>query len=145
MENQRVNKAIKDAEEWLSSAKRNRDADVYSKSLYELEMSLEVSIKAIFIALNIEFPKEHNVGLKLKEVYNSRKGAFPISFSEDIDGIIEIFYYLLKQRNAAGYSFESSFTEEDFRNSIKRHFDEAEKAIKKCMGAATKIAAASPD
>ena len=127
----------------MAPQKRNKDAKVYSKSLYELEMSLEVSIKAIFIALNLEFPKEHNVGLKLKEVYNSHNGSFPGDFSEDLDDITEIFYYLLKQRNAAGYSFESSFTEEDFRNSIKQHFGEAEKAIKKCMETATKIAVTS--
>ncbi|MDE1868650.1 MAG: HEPN domain-containing protein [Candidatus Micrarchaeota archaeon] len=99
-----IDGAIKSAHEWMGIAEDAMKRQAHAKAVYCMEMAVEAAMKAVLIGVNIEVPKAHDVaGVAEISLIGNRK--LQSSFSEGLNGFLETFRTLLKERTAAGYSF----------------------------------------
>ena len=119
-----ASKALKDAEEWLLSAKELDKAKVASKVVYSLEMGVEMSLKALLIYHGIDFPKSHNILPVVANLISSSEFD-DTEIKKYSNEIFSTFHALLDIRSAGGYSYESSFDNEFFLEKANRYADPA--------------------
>ncbi len=124
--------AIERAKEWLKSATLNRDNDNYAKNLYDLEMSLELAIKAVMLALGKNFPKKHEIGTLFRQTAIANKNKLPKELNESLEEIETTFNELLELKAASGYNFESDVSKEDFKAFSKKYHNKAVNSIGLC-------------
>lgn len=125
-------RAIRDAEEWFKSATLNKQAGNHSKSVYALEMAVEIALKAILILSGKDYPKRHDVFDLLEETILSSPGKFSEEFREKLPEVRRTFRVLLSSRAASGYGFDSQGREEDFRNIVDHYYAASEKILLLC-------------
>ncbi|MCL5990363.1 MAG: HEPN domain-containing protein [Candidatus Thermoplasmatota archaeon] len=119
-----ASKALKNAEEWLLSAKELDKTKVPSKVLYSLEMGIEMSLKALLIYHGIDFPKSHNILPVVANLISSSEFD-DTEIKKYSNELFSIFHALLDIRSASGYSYESSFDNEFFLEKANRYVDPA--------------------
>ena len=96
-------RAIEESLSWLKSADLNMKGQNYSKCVYDLHMALDIAVKAVLFAVEVDSPKRHNVNDLLeiavsREAFLSKvfrswmRGSSPNSFS--INAIKHSFMYL---------------------------------------------------
>ena len=119
-----ASKALKNADEWLLSAKELDKIRVPSKVLYSLEMGVEMSLKALLIYHGIDFPKSHNILPVVSSLISSSEFD-DTEIKKYSNEIFSTFHALLDIRSASGYSYESSFDNEFFLEKANRYADPA--------------------
>ena len=119
-----ASKALKNADEWLLSAKELDKIRVPSKVLYSLEMGVEMSLKALLIYHGIDFPKSHNILPVVANLISSSEFD-DTEIKKYSNEIFSTFHALLDIRSASGYSYESSFDNEFFLEKANRYADPA--------------------
>ena len=53
--------AIDTAESWLETANTMAGKGIYNTALYSEEMAVEIALKAVMLAVDVEPPKIHNI------------------------------------------------------------------------------------
>ncbi len=124
--------AIKDAKEWLKSARLMKENGLYGKAVYALEMSLEIAMKAVLIATHKDFPKKHDISDLLEDAVLIDKKKFPNKFVDELDEMKSVFSDLLRLRNIGGYSFRSGSAEGLLKKEAADKIDSVEKFVDLC-------------
>ncbi len=123
--------AIETAYDWLETAKITLKAKRYEQSIYSLEMSVEIALKAVLIELGVEVPKVHDIryvaGSTLRG--NSR---VPKQFLKDLNGFLSDFDTLLRLRSATGYGFETGFDSPRLEKIARELFSKGERTVEAC-------------
>lgn len=131
--------ALDDAQRWLNSAKRSGDSEDYNLGIYGLEMSLEIALKAMLIALKVDYPKVHdilpNIHLALKE----NKSKLPEEFINNEVFILDTFRELLKLRGPAGYTFSSNIKIKDLEGDYKKYLRDVTKIFGLCKDSIARL------
>ena len=121
--------AIREAKAWLKAGKILKENGLYSKALYSLEMSLEVSMKGVLIAMHKNYPKRHDVSDVLEAIIPANEKRLPPDFVESFAKTVKMFRNFLRLRNLAGYSFEDEVREEVFESSVMKSFSDIERCV----------------
>jgi len=132
MELEESRAAIEEGKNWLKAAQLMRDGGLFAKSLYSLEMALELSIKGVLIALHKNYPKRHDVADLLEEAVLVNNKRVPSEFVDNLPQLISTFRSLLRQRNAAGYGFKDEHDEEAYTRFVLQKFDDIASYVKLC-------------
>jgi HEPN domain-containing protein len=130
--------AMASAERWLNSARINAKAGSYDTAIYSLEMSVEIALKALLLALGTDVPKSHAIGdLVLESVQGNRR--LPKELVENAGSIVRLFNSLVSLRPVSGYAFETKSGLKELRARYERHVGEAENAVELCGKAVSSI------
>ena len=130
MEKDRIEAALETSRLWFKAAEDTRKGGSYNVSLYSLEMSLEIALKAILMTMRIDPPKTHDVGNVVKRILVELK-------NKDIDKreiteIVDLFYVLLGLRNESGYMYDSRMSNSSLKELVDKYFEATQKALEKC-------------
>ena len=130
MEKDRIEAALETSRLWFKAAEDTRKGGSYNVSLYSLEMSLEIALKAILMTMRIDPPKTHDVGNVVKRILVELK-------NKDIDKreiteIVDLFYVLLGLRNESGYMYDSRMSNSSFKELVDKYFEATQKDLEKC-------------
>ena len=109
-------KAIEESLSWLRSADLNKKGQNYSKCVYDLQMALEIAVKAILFAVGVDSPKKHNLNDLLEIAVNERKNLFSDQFKRALPGMVASLRRLLYLRSVSAYGFEKSISPTDFES-----------------------------
>ncbi|EQD35113.1 HEPN domain protein, partial [mine drainage metagenome] len=112
--------AIGSAKRWLASAELNARHGSYDSALYSLEMSVEISMKAVLMCIGIDVPKTHAIGDIFASSVKSDK-RIPKVFKEHVEESVDVFNALLGLRAASGYIFETKTTMEELKAKYERY------------------------
>ena len=109
-------RAIEESLSWLKSADLNMKGQNYSKCVYDLQMALEIAVKAVLFAVEVDSPKKHNVNDLLEIAVNERKNLFSEQFKNALPGIVASLRRLLYLRSLSAYGFEKAISSTDFES-----------------------------
>ncbi len=123
--------AIDSAKRWLVSADLNAGAGNFDSALYSLEMSVEISMKAVLLSINIDVPKEHRIGDIFDASINTDK-RIPKEFRQHAADTVNIFNALLELRTASGYMFETKTTIKDLKVKYEYYKKDAKRIVEIC-------------
>lgn len=124
--------AVEEGKKWLRAAKLLKEGGLFTKSLYSLEMGLEISIKGVMVALHKNYPKRHDISDLLEEAVMSNKKKIPSEFIENLPQLVSAYRSLLRQRNAAGYGLKDDSDEETYMRFVLQSFGDIEKYVSLC-------------
>ncbi|MCL6002335.1 MAG: HEPN domain-containing protein [Candidatus Thermoplasmatota archaeon] len=123
--------AIESAKRWLSSSIANAEAGNYDLAVYSLEMSTEISLKALLFFNGIEAPKTHSIGdLVTKTVKEDAKLSKILG--TEIEEFVHTFNSLWTLRSISGYIFETRSTLDDMRVKYERFAKETTRIVEMC-------------
>jgi HEPN domain-containing protein len=125
--------AIESAQRWLQAAKLNAKIGNYDSALYSLEMSTEIALKAVLLALGIDIPKTHNIADVFAKSVSSDKKALK-AFKGEIDVTIDVFRSLLELRNISGYIYETRYNMNALKDKYDLYIKSSEEIIEICQG-----------
>lgn len=126
-----IDGAIKSANEWMGIAEDAMKRQANAKAVYCMEMAVEAAIKAVLIGVNIEVPKAHDVvGVAEISLIGNRK--LQSGFSKGLSGFLETFRTLLKERAAAGYSFNYDEIEVKMKRLATELFPKCKEIVGEC-------------
>ena len=117
--------AMRIANNWLLSAELEANGNNFNIALYSLEMALEISVKAVLLEEEVNFPKKHDVIDQFKDLVNNKKKFSMLK--ADLPEIIRIYSELLASRNTAGYGFSP------IKNDFKAEVEETLPIVKKLI------------
>lgn len=122
--------AINRSNRWLQGAKRALEDERWDDVVYASQMATEHSVKAILIALGIEYPKVHDVS----GIFRPLEGRedLPEWFREMIPEIADSLSELSEERAPAGYGFEMGVEAEDFKEYAPEALGKAKTANSVC-------------
>ena len=126
-------RALEQANRWFKSAALNRVGENFSNCVYDLEMALEIALKAVLIAMGKDYPKKHDIFDRLEEVVNENPKAFSDEFRGSISLIKGTFRQLLNVRAASVYGFDTSGNKEDFQILAERNFPVVSRLLIVCV------------
>lgn len=124
--------ALDDALRWLNSAKRSGGAGDYNLGIYGLEMSVEIALKAVLIALDIDYPKVHDILPIIRSAIKESKSKLPSAFINNESFILDTLRELLKLRGPAGYTFSSNIKITDLEGDYKKYLKEVTRILDLC-------------
>jgi HEPN domain-containing protein len=124
--------ALENAREWLKSASLNKNNENYAKSLYDMEMALEIAVKGVLIALGKNFPKKHAVVGLLRRAAQENGSRSSKEFIESTEELEKIFNELLELRNISGYSFQASVKKEEFKKLAEEYYGKTAHYVELC-------------
>lgn len=127
--------AINDANAWMTTAVLSGKEGNYNISLYSLEMSVEIGLKAVLIHLGIAYPKVHNILPILLHTIDNNKEKLPKEFVDKKEFIMDNFRELLKMRGPAGYTFGENLKIVDMKQSFDFFLANSKEVIKLCNSA----------
>jgi HEPN domain-containing protein len=130
MEVDKVKAAMANAETWLGSANSNYRDKHFSASLYSLEMSAEIALKAVLLSVNVNVPRIHDVSAIVIKYSNENKKLAKIKENEKF--VREVFSDLLMFRNSAGYMFEYRKSEKEFKELIEEYLPQVKLLLGIC-------------
>jgi len=93
-------------------------------------MAVEKSAKAVLIALGIDFPKEHDVGIVFGDL--AKRLDMPEWFRSKVPEIVKAVAELAEVRGLAGYGFEQGIGVEYFRDYAPEAFKKAREVHEAC-------------
>lgn len=123
--------AVGSAKRWLASAKAAAGIGSYDSALYALEMSIEISLKAVLFSLGMDVPKSHAIGDVFSYAVKENRSV-PKELRNGLDGILDTFNALLELRAASGYIFETKTSLEGLKAKYDRYVGEVESASRVC-------------
>ncbi|MCL5888485.1 MAG: HEPN domain-containing protein [Candidatus Thermoplasmatota archaeon] len=125
-------KAIDTAESWISTAETMAEKKIYNTCLYSEEMAVEIALKAVLIAINIEPPKIHNIiEIVEKIIVNSQK--ISKDKREEIREIARsLLPELLGNKQTSGYTFNYNIDSETLEAIALKYLEPSKKAVSLC-------------
>ena len=127
-----TDKLIAEAKSWLKSGILNQEGKNYSKSVYALEMTLEMALKSVVASSGRDAPRRHDIIPPLEELILSKPKIFSTEFKNSFISIKPVFMELLVVRQASAYSYETSIKEEDFRTIFEQNYHPVKNMIETC-------------
>ncbi len=124
--------AFDDAQRWLNSAMRSGDAGDYNLGIYGLEMSVEIALKAVLIALRVDYPKVHDILPTVRFAIKENYSKLPAEFISNESFILDTLRELLKLRGPAGYTFNSNIKIMDLESDYKGYLKDSIKILNLC-------------
>lgn len=124
--------ALDDALRWLNSARRSGDSGDYNLGIYGLEMSLEIALKAVLIALKVDYPKVHDILPVIRLAIKENRSKLPEAFVNNESFVLDTLRELLKLRGPAGYTFSSNIKIADLEGDYKRYLKDVTKIFALC-------------
>ncbi len=121
-----------EAKSWLRSAELNMDGSNYSKSVYALEMSLEIALKSVLVSASQSATRQHDVLPQLEGIILLKPKLLSAAFKQQFEHIVPVFRQLLALRLPSAYGYEATFSEDDFRHVSEECYDLVEKMISTC-------------
>lgn len=100
-----------------------------AKTLYYLEMGVEMSLKSLLLCHGIDFPKAHNILSAVVSLISSDDFDDP-KMKENSELIFSTFHGLLDLRSASGYSYESSYSRQFFIDKAHHYMEPATQILK---------------
>lgn len=133
-----VRTPIETAKGWLKTAEVAFDAGIYEQSLYALEMSVEIALKAVLIATHVEVPKVHDITDVVRTflVHNKK---LPKEFADNIPDYLSTFKSLVEIRPFVGYGFENKNERIWFDKQAQELMPKCTKIVKSCENAIKKL------
>ncbi len=132
MERKAALDALDDALRWLNSAKRSGDSGDYNLGIYGLEMSTEIALKGVLIALKIDYPKVHDILPVIRLAIREHSSRLPGAFVNNEYFILDTLRELLKLRGPAGYTFSSNIKVADLKEDYKRYLRDVTQILELC-------------
>lgn len=126
-----VKKAIETAKDWLETADITLSAKRYEQSIYSLEMSVEIALKAVLIELNVDVPKVHDIR-NVAVTFLRGNSKVPKQFLLDLGGFLTDFDTLLRLRSAVGYGFETGFDASKLKKIADELYSKGERIVEAC-------------
>ncbi len=127
-----ADKLIEEAKSWLKSGILNQEGRNYSKSVYALEMALEIALKSVVASSGRDVPRRHDIVPPLEEIILSKPKIFSTEFKNAFISIKPVFMELLIVRQASAYSYETSIKEEDFMTIFEQNYQPVKNMIETC-------------
>ena len=127
-----ADKLIAEAKSWLKSGILNQEGRNYSKSVYALEMALEIALKSVVASSGRDVPRRHDIVPPLEEIILSKPKIFSTEFKNAFISIKPVFMELLIVRQASAYSYETSIKEEDFMTIFEQNYQPVKNMIETC-------------
>jgi len=121
-------KALERSGRWLRGASRALDDVRWDDVVFSSQMAVEVSSKAVLLALSIEFPKQHDISAVFRELSGREDipSWFPVA---ELASTISKFAEL---RSLAEYAYEEGIGIEYFRDYAPSVLKTARGHIKSC-------------
>ena len=139
MELNRAQIAIENSREWFQIASLAREAGLFSKAAFGLEMALEIGIKAVLIAMHTDSPKRHDVSDLFEETVILNAKRLPKRLTEDLESILSDFRSLLSMRSLLEYGHESQQTAPLFEKEVQDKFDRIEQYLQTFTDAVNRL------
>ncbi len=139
MESKLALKAVDTAKDWLVSAQANLEKKKYNLSIYSMEMSLEIALKAVIISLNVDFPKTHFMHDEFERVTKLNSRVLPEGLKSKSSEILDEFDLLIQNRNVGGYTFSSNISNEDLKSLAEDNITKVEEYVNICSKAVAYI------
>lgn len=98
---------IEDAQYSLSEAKVAHKKEIYHRAIRRAQECIELSLKAILRLVGIEYPRQHEVSVVLREMAETRH--LPKWFVSNLPEITLISKRLAEERGPAFYGEERAF------------------------------------
>ena len=127
-----TDRLIVEAKSWFRSGILNQEGKNYSKSVYALEMALEIALKAVIASAGRDVPKRHDIIPPLDEIILSKPKLFSTEFKNAFISIKPVFLKLLVTRQASAYGYETSIKEEDFKTLFEENYQSVKNMIEAC-------------
>jgi HEPN domain-containing protein len=121
---------IRRAARWLQGARRAVEDERWDDAVYNAQMCVEQSSKALLLALGIDFPKGHDVSPPLLRL--NRRRDLPDWFRAELDEMARVVSELAEERGLAGYGFEKGMEVEYFKELAPEALRKGEKIHKLC-------------
>ncbi|MGC8514666.1 MAG: HEPN domain-containing protein [Thermoplasmata archaeon] len=123
--------ALKTADSWMTTANLMIEKGIYNTALYAEEMSIEIGLKAIMLALGEDPPKVHNILESISEVINKSE---KIS-QGDREKLKEMSRFLLPEllrtRQISGYTFNFNISDKELESLALKYIEPTMDALKK--------------
>ncbi len=130
MEKDRIEAALETSRLWFKAAEDTRKGGSYNVSLYSLEMSMEIMLKAILMTQGIDPPKTHDIGNVVKRALGDLKNKN--IDKKELAEIIDLFYVLLGLRNESGYMYDSRMSNSSLKELVNKYFEATRKSLQSC-------------
>ncbi len=130
MEKDRIDAALETSSLWFKAAEDTRRGGSYNVSLYSLEMSLEIMLKAILMATRADPLKTHDIGNVVKRVLDEFKNKN--IDQKAVTEIVDLFYILLGLRNESGYMYDSRTSNTMLKELVDKYFEAVRKSLETC-------------
>ncbi|KPV63685.1 MAG: HEPN domain protein [Candidatus Bathyarchaeota archaeon BA2] len=95
---------LKRAKRWLSPAEVELKKGHFDNVIYLCQMCVETAAKAVFTALGIDYPKEHDVSMVFRQL--SQRDDLPLWFRKNVFTISATIKSLAEIRGDAAYGYE---------------------------------------
>ena len=115
---------------WLQGAKRALEDERWDDAVYNAQMCVEHSAKAVLLLEGIDYPKAHDVSQALLRL--KAEARVPAWFRQELEMIAQQVSELAEVRDLAGYGFERGIGKEYFRELAPETVKEAGKIHKLC-------------
>jgi HEPN domain-containing protein len=123
--------ALKTADSWMKTANLMIEKRIYNTALYAEEMSVEIGLKAIMLALGEDPPKVHNILESVTELVNKSEKIT----KGDREKLTEISRFLLPEllrtRQISGYTFNFNISDKELESLALRYIEPAMDALRK--------------
>ncbi len=124
-----VKSALDNALRWWDTSKKSYYAGNYDNSVYAMEMSLEIGLKAVLIKNGIDYPKIHDITGVIRMSFPANMKGNGLE-QKEIDNMLDTMQVLLRYRNSAGYMFSNNISMETLKhvaddniNKVKRYLE----------------------
>ncbi len=121
------------AKDWLLAAEVTSKAGISGQSLFSLEMSVEIALKAVLLSVNADVPKVHDIRSVIN-VHLKNNSVLPKKFLENLPGYMKVFEELIRERAPAGYGFES-MERGEFKAQMKELMPKCREIVRACDAA----------
>ena len=123
-----ASRALSRSERWLQGAARALKDRRWDDAVFSSQMAVEVSSKAVLLALGVEFPKRHDVSAVFREVTSASK--LPGWF--EVDRLSADISTFAKLRALAEYAYERGEDASRFRDEAAPLMKEAKSHVGDC-------------
>ena len=123
--------ALKTADSWMTTANLMIEKGIYNTALYAEEMSIEIGLKAIMLAVGEDPPKVHNILESITELIN-KYDKIP---KDDREKLKEMSRFLLPEllrtRQISGYTFNFNISDKELESLALKYIEPTTDALKK--------------
>ena len=123
--------ALKTADSWMTTANLMIEKGIYNTALYAEEMSIEIGLKAIMLAVGEDPPKVHNILESITELIN-KYDKIP---KDDREKLKEMSRFLLPEllrtRQISGYTFNFNISDKELESLALKYIEPTRDALKK--------------
>ena len=118
------------AKRWLSPAGTELEKGHFDNVIYLCQLCVETTAKAVFTALGIDYPKEHDVSIVFRQL--SERDDLPSWFRDNVAAISDVIKSLAEIRGDTAYGYERGLSPEYFEGKASESVKAAGSILNKC-------------